>query len=547
MFFAFLILITSSVEIPPGAQLYGLTVFSGTKIDTVNMEFISRIPNGGMSGDLLVARCWGDYIEHIGVLQGMSGSPVFFQEQLIGAMSIAWSDNREPIVGITPLEDMERDVRFGLKSFTSDINSPSLSPQWREFQVGISVSGLASPSVNYLSDNLQSSYQILEGGTGLGESYPLQPGGVLCIGLVTGDANVAAFGTITKVNQDTVWGFGHAFTSEGSCSYPLCGGKVNLVMPLRTIGFKVASPGEILGTITSDVPTGVAGVIGPIPQMINLKVQVNNDVSFREYNYQICRSKLFTPVMLASMALNSLIKSGLYSYQSFFQVRTEFYRDGQLEISLNNAYNSLTTYQSEWLSTLQIVTTVLLENEFQTSFPDSVKLVFDVYPEIRQLNIENAFLSTNTARGGEEVEVRVLFSDYQSSGDLVDKYSITIPANITSDTLGLLISDAANLSAFNEIRNNHWGDFRDYRQLVNLINNLPSNNSLYLILYQKQVGMDFGGEEISAFPLSFLGTIKYSGFNTSPVFTNYRILDYQKIDYQQVIRGVIVKRISVEG
>ncbi len=405
IFNSLILLIISVLEIPVGADLYALTVFSGSDIDTFHLEYISRIERGGTGGDMILARCKGEYLEYIGVLHGMSGSPVYYEGTLIGALAIAWSDNKEPIAGITPIEDMLREVRYGLQTISMD-NS------LRDYEIGISVSGFSDISLSYLEDNFSQNYKLVQGGMPEDDFAEIEPGGVLCVQLVSGDASISAIGTVTDVIGDTVIGFGHAFTSSGACELPMSSGFVHVVMPLRTLGFKLASPAGVIGTITSDVSTGVAGIIGRIPEQIDLKVNIRNEKNefFYTNQYNICRSKNFTPILIPVLTMNSILRTGNYSNEFYIKISTDIFLPNGRTLNLKGSYNSFIQYQYEWLSFIQIVFTVLLENSFDDSYPDSVKVDIIMAESIKELTLSNAFLPVNNVKKGDTLFFNVIFS-----------------------------------------------------------------------------------------------------------------------------------------
>lgn len=536
MFSVLILFFLSSINIPDSAQLYSLSVFSGTQIDTFYLTYISSIPNGRGTNNMIIAKCNGDFFEQNGVLQGMSGSPVYYNNTLIGALSSAWSDNKQPLVGITLIDNMWSEIRYGLSNF-NNISRNNI--------IAISTTGLDRNSINFLQDQFIENFLFVDGGGKTINSSPFTPGGVICVQLAGGDATLAASGTITDIKGDTVIGFGHPFLGEGQCNYPMSGGYIHTIMPLRTIGFKLASPSEINGTLTSDVSSGIAGIIGQKPKIINLSVNINSGNIYDTFNYWVCESKLFTPVLIPSLINTSLINSGIYSNNSFIDISTTLYLPNKEPIILTNSYSNLLSFQSEWIGTMQIIIQLLIENQFYEIYPDSLITNISIKENQSELIIENVLIPESIIKNGDSIDIYVVLNSYQEN-QFLKKISIPIPSSVFDSTLGILVSDAANLPIFYDIKNFSWTDFFDIEQLLDFFRNLPVNNKLYVLLYKTTTGSYFNGKEIPTLPLTYLGALKYSNINSTPAFTYYDILYFTEIDMDNIVRGAFVSRIFVE-
>ncbi|MBN2363386.1 hypothetical protein JXL83_04565 [candidate division WOR-3 bacterium] len=539
MFTIFFSCLISAVTIPEGASLTGLSVFKGTKIDTFDLTYMTTINSGRISGNMIIARCEGEYLERTGVLYGMSGSPVYYQGELIGAISAAWQDSREPIAGITPIDEMLEDVRFGLSGFTE-------SERLKNYEVCLMSSGLSAAAEILLESNLPGNFTLTEGSRQIQEETEITPGGVLSVILAGGDATVAATGTVTLVNGDTVIGFGHPFLGEGACRYPMAGGFVNTVMPLTTLGFKMTSPTAVIGTLTSDVSTGVSGIIGPVPEITPVKVTVTSEGTEKKYEFWVCRSALFTPVLIPVLALSAVQTSSLYSYGGFCDINTNIYLPREQKLTLSNSYNGINAVNESWSYGMMLTLNVLSSNTYSMIYPDSVDITVHNYREPRTAKINDLMLSSSRIREGEtfSVTVSLILDDSRTQVLSVDMAAEGI---LAPDTLGIIACDAMNLSLFFSMENPLWVDYRSFDGLLEAIKKIPSNNKIYIVLYEKQTDMAFGEESFEKTPVSVMSVLKYGNINAIPDFTALNVINFLEIEVNSVVSGAVVNRIVVEG
>ncbi|MBN1619423.1 hypothetical protein JW890_01755 [candidate division WOR-3 bacterium] len=528
----------ASVWIPEGATLTGLSVFKGTRIDTFELSYITTVSSGRISGNMIIAKCEGEFFEKTGVLYGMSGSPVYYEGVLIGALSAAWSDSREPIAGITPIEEMMEDVKYGLSGFIE-------SGRLRKYEVCISVSGLSFAAAELLGDHLPDNFTLSEGSGEKDIETQISPGSVLSVVLAGGDATVAATGTVTLVKGDTVIGFGHPFLGEGACEYPMAGGFVNTVMPLSTLGFKMASPTNLAGTITSDVSTAVSGIIGPVPEVIPVKVIVCSEDIEKKFEFWVCRSSLFTPVLVPVLSLSALQTSSLYSYGGFFSVRTELHLPAGRKLSLSNSFNGINSLSDSWTYGILSVLNIIATNSFRRVYPDSVSVIIASSREPNKASIKNMMLSASKISPGETLSVTLSFELGDSRVRVVNT-DIAFEGINFPDTLGIIACDALNLSLFFSMENPLWSDYRGFDELLDALEKQPSNNKVYIVLYEKEAELALGADVLSRTPVSVMSILKYGNINAVPNFTALKVLAIREIEMNSVVSGAIVNRIIVE-
>ena len=313
-------------DVKPGMKGYGRTVMHGTKVEDFSVEILGVLKNISPGRDMVLCRLSGLGLEKTGVIAGMSGSPVYINDKLLGAVSHAWAFGKEPIAGITPfcqmhgyveayerrdMADKEKPARVGrraprmidgltfdtatvvsgewgvrsgekqegrdlrLASGPGSLGSPRDELWMVPLQLPIAAAGFTSHSLNFFRERCPESNMlpVQAGGTSAKiaeeeKNTPLQPGGPLAVALVTGDFDMSGLGTVTHIEGNRVYGWGHPFFGLGACEYPLKTGYVHTVYPAQSISFKMGSPLRTVGIINADVSTGIAGWLDRKPDML---------------------------------------------------------------------------------------------------------------------------------------------------------------------------------------------------------------------------------------------------------------------------------------
>lgn len=528
-----------SLEIPENATLTGLSVFEGTRIDTFELTYLTTVNSGRISGKTIIARCEGEFMRKTGVLYGMSGSPVYYNGELIGALSSTWSDSKEPIAGITPIDEMLEDVKYGLSGFVE------ADDDIKKYEVCLSGSGLASIAANILDNHLPVNFLLTDGSKQSFDTTEFTPGSVLSVVLAGGDATLAATGTVTFVKGDTVVGFGHPFLGEGACSYPMAGGFVNTVMPLTTLGFKLTTPTAVVGTITSDVNTGVSGIIGKIPETIPVKVDISSEGVLKSFDFWVCKSAVFTPVLIPVLSLSAFQSSALFTATGYCEIKTDIFLSNQEEVSFFNSYNGIGSVGEAWAGDIMLALNSVVSNTYERTYPDSIHVEITSFREPRVSIIKDLVLSRSRINEGENFTVTIILSQ-EGSGTSAVSVDVTTSGISAPDTLGIIACDAYNLSLFLFMENPLWSNYGSYEELLNVLKKIPSNNRIYLVLYERGANLTSGSRILGRTPLSVMSVMKYGDINTVPNFTSLRVLRTQEIDLNSVVSGAVVNRIVVE-
>jgi SpoIVB peptidase S55 len=336
-------------DIRPGQKGYGCTVFKGSKIERFDAEVLGVLKNVNPGRDLILMRLAGCCLEKTCVIAGMSGSPVYIDGKLVGAVSYAWPYGKEPIAGVTPFSEMVEyvaafDQREKFQKLTQLRLREPIRADGREFdtvrvsrscdeptpaagnvlslvplQTPLAATGFTQHSLNLLSERTRWAgiVPVQAGGAAAhireqAQNTPLEPGSALAVAMVTGDFDMSGIGTVTHVEGDRVYGWGHPFLSIGACEFPMMNGHIHTIYPRQTVSFKMGSPIRTLGVINADVSTGIAGWLGRKPDMLPLTMKVRKDEGEapREFRCEVVRHKALTPQLIYTALTNSVDMEG---------------------------------------------------------------------------------------------------------------------------------------------------------------------------------------------------------------------------------------------
>lgn len=282
---------------------YGMTVMQGETPERFEVEILGVMESWGSAGNTILARLSGAGLERTGVLQGMSGSPVFVDGELIGAVASTWGFASEPMAGIRPIEEMRRladDLDAGVADDVQLVGghdgpgglvwaASGFTPALHEAMESV----LGAPVVQAAAVRGDTD------GTGAGEGT-LAGGDAVSVLLVDGDARLFATGTVTERIGDTILAFGHPFLGAGPVSLPMARAEVVAVMPSRQISFKMAVPTDVVGALRIDRRAGIAGVLGERADTVPLRLSVSGAAAgaTQRYEFELARMRMLTPQLL---------------------------------------------------------------------------------------------------------------------------------------------------------------------------------------------------------------------------------------------------------
>ncbi len=410
----------SVAELREGMVGTAKTVFHGTKIEDFEVEILSVMPESGTSGDMILARVSQEVIERTGgVVQGMSGSPVYVDGKLIGAISGAYRNNPDGLAVITPIHSMltvlERVKRSGGELQLK-------GEAWAPLATPIMASGLSHRAMDTLADATRpwgmypvESGRLWPGAMGSATDVELEPGAALGMQWVRGDVNLTSVGTVTHVDGEEFIAFGHTAGSWGDINAFASTAYVNAIVKSTDIGFKLASPLETVGTISQDRFAAVGGTIGKLPPVVTYDVRVNDKDSNKEYEYQfeVVRSEQFTNRFSASALLGVLDRAIDRLGPGTSRVIYRIFGKDMEPVVRDNLYYSAIDIAAVSLSELLEATDLLLRNEFKAVEVERVQLEVEVDSSRQTAVIERARPMRHAVAPGESLNVEVVIRPYR--------------------------------------------------------------------------------------------------------------------------------------
>ena len=557
-------------EVKPGMTGVGRTIFEGAEMQDFKVHILGVLKNvQAPQRNLILARLEGGPLAETGVIAGMSGSPVYIDGRLVGAVSYALGAfSKEPIAGITPIAEMTDSTTF------SDVRPPGAKvkveyPLTREgltaaFRKALNwnrpfaerpgdaqlagvgsimgVSGgdlgtllrpIATPLVMSgfepdVADVFTSAFRdqgfIPTGGTAaagarFGEKPyegPLKPGDAVGVMLVGGDLQLGATGTVTHIDGDRVYAFGHPMYNLGPTEFPMTRAYVYTVLPSLFSSMKLSTTGEVIGTVLQDRATAIAGRLGPPPRMIPVKLTLESSRRPNEtFNFAVVNDQLFGPLMTYASILNTL---GSYERQfgsATFTVRGSAKVKKHDAIAFNNIFSG---DQASMAAAAYVVgpVTYLMGNDYEKVDVEGVDITFATTEEPKTATLERVWLDDPRPRAGRTVPLKVLFRTYRGD-EVVRTLPIEIPAN-ASGALSILVADGQRLG-ITEQRETRAPQPRSVDQAIKVLNKGRRNNTLYVKLLGSDAGAVVNGELLSSLPPSVLSVLEgdRNGGNFNPL------------------------------
>jgi len=317
-------------DIRPGMHGVGRTVFSGNRIEDFQVEILGVLENTGPHESIILGKLSGGPLAETGVMQGMSGSPVYIDGKLVGAVALAYAFSKEAIAGIRPIEDMIRPVAtraaisaprapiaLGPNQLLKAFPQPSLAmgggAQMIDIATPLSFGGFTRATMDAFAPQLRSlglepRQAVSSAGKlpdTMGNPADVKPGSMISVQLLSGDYNVGADGTVTYIDGNRIYAFGHRFLDVGATSLPFARSEVLTLIPNTNTSFKLSAAREWMGTIGYDGNTAVAGEFGKRAATVPVSVNVTRDGKHIEnYTMQMVNDPLLSP-LLVQMAVFS--------------------------------------------------------------------------------------------------------------------------------------------------------------------------------------------------------------------------------------------------
>ena len=442
-------------EVRAGMKGHGLTVMHGTRIERFTAEVLGVLKNTSPGRDLVLCRLSGLCLDKTGVIAGMSGSPVYLDGKLLGAVAYAWAYGKEPIAGVTPFSQMHgfvaayerrdlaakgRPTRVGLGSpvrvggrdydavtVSQDFDDASPRPDdglWlRPLSTPLAATGFTPAALKLLRDKLGSGFMPVQSGgassrvVGDEKDTPLEAGGPLSIAMITGDFDLSGIGTVTHIEGDRVYGWGHPFMSLGDCEFPLMTGYIHTVYPRQTVSFKMGSPLRTAGVINADVSTCVAGWLGRKPDMLPVRVSValGEKGPARTFNVEVARQRSLIASLVFTALTNAVDMEGELPEDMTADLRARIEIEGHAPLVIEDTFSGVNGSRapSALFGQVSSVVNLLTYNPYQPVRINRVECDTHIVPGRRTAEVEAVELDADTYAPGDAVTAGVFLRPFK--------------------------------------------------------------------------------------------------------------------------------------
>ena len=581
-------------DLRPGMQGTAWTVFAGTTPEAVPVEILGLWKNAwGPRQDIILAKLGGK-AARTNVAGGMSGSPVYIDGKLVGAVALRLSVfSPDAICGITPAELMLEIGDFD-QSRPADARTPDKAAPRSQAAVpgdllAQAVAAGASPNLprqaplmvpietplmfsgfheNVLRDFgplfEQLGIAAVQGGGASSATYTakpaagwqtaLRPGDPVAGVLVSGDMSISGLGTVTYNDGQRVLAFGHPFFNLGPVDMPMSEGEVVMTLASQFQPNKFANATEIVGALHQDRHSGIMGVLGQESAMIPVTVQVRsfgeNDAvrSRKDFRFNVFVQQKWTPYLMMVTLFNSLSELNEFKDEATYRLTADVEMNGGPNLSLSTMQAS-----GEMPMPAPMVLAGWWGDKFNRLYLNavnspSIKRVdvnVDLLPERRVASIENAWLATPEARPGDDVSVKVFLRPYR--GESIEReFTLKIPAGLAAGEHKIMLSDADTINRMQ----NAAGTLNHYiglQQTVSLINQERSNNKLYVSLLEASPTAYYDDKTLPSLPASVLNVMQSGrGSNRSLITSPDSASEQMSLPFDYVVTGSYSLKITVK-
>ncbi len=556
-------------DLKPGMKGTARTVFTGSETEEFGVEILGVLPGfPGPRQSAIIAKLSGSNVEKTGVFAGMSGSPVYIDGKLVGAIAFSFPFSREPIAGITPIKQMidlfnkgtggdvkpkePRVVSFAQLAGTewkSDLPKPAVSSvslltplsagsplmpllgqQMAPIATPVVFTGIKPEVLSLFAPALTSNGLLPVSGVGgasaitpmaPADEKTFPPGSSLTVQLVRGDYSLAAAGTVTLRDGNRIYAFGHPLLSLGASEMPMAESSVVTVISNLNNSFKLSVPGRMVGTISQDRASGIFGLLGQAPRMIPVKVNLHTSRDRKEtFSYEIANDTFLTPLLLNITLFNTITSSERALGDSTISIKGEIKVKGEEPIQIDRRFSAT---NSALMAAGSIAAPVgsLLASGFDDVQLDGITLDIHSAETKYAATLERVTVDRTEVRQGENIEVQA-YVRTESGRQYVQSIPLQIPDDVAAGQLLVFVGDGAALqegSAAKSFVPQNLG------QLVRAINTIKKNDRLYVKLFRITPGAVIGTNELPNLPPSMVATLNsertsggYTPMALSPIY-----------------------------
>ena len=563
-------------KIVAGMKGYGVTdMGDGKGIQRFDVEILGLLKRYAPGQDLILGRVSGIGLEKAGIIAGMSGSPIYVDGKLVGALAYGWPFSKDPICGITPIQSM-LDIRHApaappvpiagstastgalLSAFTSGHFMDRLDDLLKPFEAGspgtlaalplpVSFGGAINPGRLFHRMAEASNWMAVPSGTAVTrpsqEPSPLRPGSAVATQLLSGDMDLSATGTVTWVEGNSVLAFGHPFLSMGPVSMPMSEAQVLTVLPSLFRSFKFAATGPVLGSITQDRSTGILGTFGTHAPMVPITVRISSDlIPSQVYHFEAVHNSMLTPILAAIAIDNVLTTLEKRSGERTLVWKSAIRTPGR-NVRWDSVFSGLNA-REEAVASLALLTNYLMANEFHDLTILGVDVEIAHSDRLKGARIVHVEAQKERVHAGDEVPIWVDVVDFRGSSRRV-VMDLKVPSDTPPGPLTVFVGDGSAATAYDLAL--VPPDPQSLDQVLDFLARVRPPNSLNLLAYRSAPGAVVAGDALQALPPSVATILRDRGPGeaSTPELAHVR-LQSVSVEQPTPVNGSVRLRIDVK-
>jgi len=525
-------------QIHAGMHGVAYTVFQGVKPESMDVEVLGVLHNvNGPKGDIILVRLHGQKVEYTGVVAGMSGSPVYLNGKLAGALAFRIGEfSKEPIAGVTPIADMleinaldkspaeeaaaiKPEITNAAGKTAAPGNGASLSGSVQNFadylkpiETPLVFNGFSEDAVRQFAPQFASAGIVPVMGAGSvseeKQPEPLEAGSAVSAILVRGDMDIAATCTVTYIDPQRLLACGHPLLQFGSVDLPMNKAQVLATLPSPLNAFKIVNTTERAGVFVQDRHTGIMGVFGKQPDMIPVTLSIHGGSGTKEFHYEVLNNPRLSPVAIMATVYNALHGVNEYGEEITYRLNGSINVKGFPEVGLRNMFVPTESGQpAAMAAALSLGERFgrIYDNPYNAPAVDSVNLDFDLVRERRWARLESARTDVNEVRPGDEIMVETVLAPYRGER-VVRQIPVKIPTSASKGNLHILVSDGDTLDRMSRT-SPAFGRKLDLASTIALLNKEHSNNRLYVSLLEADPEARVADKVMPTLPISVMNVM----------------------------------------
>src|SRR5580698_3510782 len=570
-------------QIHEGMRGTALTVFQGVKPESMDVEVLGVLHNvNGPKGDIILVRLHGQKVEYTGVVAGMSGSPVYFDGKLAGAIAFRIGEfSKEPIAGVTPIADMleisalDRSPAeetsavkpsvsavagktagpgeaFALPGSAQDSEGKDFANYLKPIETPLVFNGFSEQAIHLFAGQFASAGIVPVMGAGSvsddKQPEPLEAGSAVSAVLVRGDMNIEATCSVTYVDAQRLLACGHPLLQFGAVDLPMNKAEVLATLASPLNAFKIVNTTEPVGTFVQDRHTGIMGVFDRQPEMIPITLSIHSSTGVKQFHYEVLNNPKLTPVALMVTVFNALHGVNEFGEEITYRLAGSIGVKGFPEVTMRNMFAPVEGGQP---AAMQAAISLgerferIYNNPYNAPAIAGVKLDFDLVRERRWARLESARTNVTEARPGDDITIETVLAPYRGER-IVRQIPVKIPTSASKGTLRILVSDGDTLDRVGHT-NPAFGRKLDLASTIALLNKEHANNHVYVSLLEADPEARVGDKVMPTLPISIMNVMDGMRGNQEMVVSGESSVDETAtapLDY--VVSGAQLLTITVK-